>query len=531
MSEAAGVDGFTEPGIATRAAPTGPIRISIHALGGQGGGVLADWIADVAEHAGWWAQATSVPGVAQRTGATVYYIEIAPPGPEPVLALMPVPGDVDIVIASELMEAGRAIARGLVTPERTTLIASSHRIFAIGEKSAMGDGAFSAATVLEACARSARRFVLADLQALAAAHGSVISATLLGALAGSGALPFARTDYEGAIARAGVGVKASLAAFGAGLTVAGASPTHPGPASHAPARATTSPASLAGRVTRLPEAARAVARLGVERLVDYQDRVHAARYLDRVEAVAAAEAALGGEGALTSAAARHLALWMSYEDVIRVADLKTRAGRSARVAAEARPGAGVLLATTEFLHPHFEEVVDLLPARFARRVQDSARARAWLNPLIDRDRQIRTSSLGGFLLLWAIARLRRFRPRSLRFAVEEARIEAWLASAINAARADPALGLEVIRLQHLVRGYSDTHARGLANFAAIMRALPGLAARGDGAAQLAALHRAALADDEARVLGVSLAALTDEPRHSGGAAEPSTKLAPLAHAA
>jgi len=529
VSDAAGVDGCADTGPPTRTPPSGPVRISIHALGGQGGGVLADWIADVAGHAGWWAQATSVPGVAQRTGATVYYIEIAPPGPEPLLALMPVPGDVDVVIASELMEAGRAVARGLVTPERTVLIASSHRIFAIGEKSAMGDGAFSAAAVLDACALSAKRLVLADLQALAAANSSVISATLLGALAGSGALPFARADYEAAIARAGVGVKTSLAAFGAGFAVAGGAPAIPDamPAPVSPER--TPPLPAAARIARLPEAARAFAQLGVERLTDWQDGAHAARYLDRVEAVAAAEAALGGAGALAAATARHLALWMSYEDVIRVADLKTRPARAARVADEARPGAGVLMTTTEFLHPRFEEVVDLLPARLARRLQNSARARAWLNPLIDRDRQVRTSSLGGFALLWAVARLRRFRPRSLRFAVEEERIEAWLASAMNAARTDLALGLEVIRLQRLVRGYGDTHARGLANFAAIMRVLPLLGRHLDGAARLAGLHRAALADDEARALGAGLAALTG-PEESRIVRGPDTQ-GRLAHAA
>ena len=99
-----------------------PIRLSINALGGQGGGVLADWLVTTADSCGWLVQATSVPGVAQRTGATVYYLEFCPPDPAgrlPVQALMPVPGDVDIVIAAELMEAGRAIARGIVTPGRT----------------------------------------------------------------------------------------------------------------------------------------------------------------------------------------------------------------------------------------------------------------------------------------------------------------------------------------------------------------------------------------------------------------------------
>ena len=123
-----------------------PITIAILAMGGEGGGVLADWIIDLAESNHYIAQLTSVPGVAQRTGATIYYLEIYPragivdAAHEPVLALMPVPGDVDIVIASELMEAGRAIQRGLITPDRTTLVASINRVFSMTEKVAMADG-------------------------------------------------------------------------------------------------------------------------------------------------------------------------------------------------------------------------------------------------------------------------------------------------------------------------------------------------------------------------------------------------------
>src|ERR1700750_1885557 len=123
--------------------PERPIKLTIAALGGQGGGVLADWLIEIAESEGYLAQSTSVPGVAQRTGATIYSLDFFPQavaraeGSDPVLALMPVPGDVDCVIASELAEAGRAIQRGLVTRERTTLISSTHRSYAIGEKSAM----------------------------------------------------------------------------------------------------------------------------------------------------------------------------------------------------------------------------------------------------------------------------------------------------------------------------------------------------------------------------------------------------------
>src|SRR5580692_5762905 len=158
------------------------ITVAILAMGGEGGGVLADWIVDLAEHSGYLAQTTSVPGVAQRTGSTIYYIEIFPEASaraaekEPVFALMPVPGEVDVVIASELMEAGRAVQRGLVTPERTTLIASTHRVYSMTEKTAIADGQVDSEKLLDACTGAARSFVSRDFARIAEQTESVISA-------------------------------------------------------------------------------------------------------------------------------------------------------------------------------------------------------------------------------------------------------------------------------------------------------------------------------------------------------------------
>ena len=150
-----------------------PIKIAILAIGGEGGGVLSDWIVELAEQNGWLAQATSVPGVAQRTGATIYYVELFPradaeaAGLAPVLALMPMPGDVDIVLASELMEAARAVQRGLVTPDRTTLIASTHRVWSIGEKTALGDGRVDGGALAAIAQAAAARWVAFDMAAIA----------------------------------------------------------------------------------------------------------------------------------------------------------------------------------------------------------------------------------------------------------------------------------------------------------------------------------------------------------------------------
>ena len=155
---------------------TRPIKLTIAALGGQGGGVLADWLVEIAEAQGYLAQSTSVPGVAQRTGATIYYLEFFPraaaeaAGREPVMALMPVPGDVDCVVASELAEAGRALQRGLIDPERTTVIASSHRTYAIAEKTALGQGSTDAAGLAQVLREQAKRLVLFDMNELAERH-------------------------------------------------------------------------------------------------------------------------------------------------------------------------------------------------------------------------------------------------------------------------------------------------------------------------------------------------------------------------
>lgn len=523
------------PQIGARVVTDRPIRISIHALGGQGGGVLADWIVDLAEHSGWLAQATSVPGVAQRTGATVYYVELSPMSDlEPVMALMPTPGDVDIVIAAELMEAGRAIARGFVTADRTTLIASSHRVFAVPEKMAMGDGMFPSHRVLEAARTSPKRLVLADYAAIAEANGAVISASLFGALAAADALPFPATAFEAAIRRSGRGVAPSLAAFAAALATDDTAPA-PVVANHL----TATPG-----LPDLPETVRPVARLGRERLLDYQGGSYAADYLDRLCAVARADAQLGGEASgwrLTLVAARHLALWMAYEDAIRVADLKTRASRFDRVRREAQLGPHQLAEVTEFMHPRYEEVCDLFPAALGERMLASPRARRWTGSLFADGHFVNTTRLPGFLLLWCLARLRGYRPRTLRYRVEQQRIAGWLETAVNAARIDYDLGVEVLRLQRLVKGYGETHERGVRSFTIIVGLLPELLKKPDVAEIVRRLHEAALKDDEGLALAASirrLAPASDRPspeniemarvaapvlEHTGGSARPGGK--------
>ena len=552
-----------------------PIKLTIAALGGQGGGVLANWLIGIAESEGYLAQTTSVPGVAQRTGATIYYLEFFPQsaaaaaGRDPIMALMPVSGDVDCVLASELAEAARAIQRGLVTRDRTTLIASSHRSYAISEKSAMGDGAANEEELIELVRSQAKRVVLFDMDAVAESHHSVISSVMLGALGGSGVLPFRKAAFEAAIKKGGIAVSTNLAAFedawqraerggeaaparvvgsaigdsgaqgsvqgGGGTAQAGVSGvsraagsadlgppaalslggtlardtvgTAADPLSDVPAQARSPKLQpLLDRVRRLAAPVQKIALEGVRRAIDYQDPEYAKLYLDRLERVAALD---GGqrESSLTEATARSLALWMTFEDTIRVADLKTRPTRFARVRDEIRADPGQLFGITEFMKPRVTEIAGTMPAGLGRWVLRSPGITRLLTGWTG-GKQIRTGTVTGFLMLHMLGGMKRWRRGTLRFHEENERIEQWLGRIEGLAATNYALAVELAKAQRLVKGYGDTHERGWRNFSSLVDKLDELASRPDGAAVFARLQAAALADEEGKALARELAEIS-----------------------
>jgi indolepyruvate ferredoxin oxidoreductase beta subunit len=490
----------------------GIIKLAIMAVGGQGGGVLTGWIEDLARAQGYAVQATSVAGVAQRTGATIYYIEMAPAGRgAPVFALAPSAGDVDILIAAEMMEVGRAILRGFVTPDRTVLIGSTHRALAVSEKMAPGDGIASSDEVRAAAEVAARALVLADFEGVAVRAGSVISASLFGALAGAGALPFPRAAFEEAIRAGGKGVEASLRAFAAGFEAAqaGAAPaaTAPSapatPAPQGPARLLAGWQALESRARALPAPVQDLALPGLRKVVGFQDLAYGAEYLDRLDRVIAADRT--GTHDLARQGAKYIANAMAYDDVIRVADEKTRAARFARIRAEM--GAREVMQLTDYTHPRGEEIVSLFPARLGRWVQARPRLLGWIDRRVNKGRRLRTDRLWPFLQLWLIAGLRRWRRASLRHATEMAHLEAWLAAALDHAARDPALGVEVLKARRLIKGYSDTHARGLSKYDRVMEGVALVAHRPDAADWARRLIAAALADEEGQALDGALATI------------------------
>ncbi|HEV2575056.1 MAG TPA: indolepyruvate oxidoreductase subunit beta family protein [Beijerinckiaceae bacterium] len=492
-----------------RTHPDKPIALAILAMGGQGGGVLSDWIVALAESQNWAAQSTSVPGVAQRTGATIYYVEMMPPQGDrmPVLSLMPTPGDVDVVLAAEYMEAGRSMMRGLVTPERTTLIASSHRSLAVSEKEQAGDGIADSGVVVEATPVAAKRSVVFDMQTMAEKNGSVISAVMFGALAGAKVLPFDREAFEGAIRAGGKGVTQSLKAFGAGFerTVTPVVETvekTSGKEFLEPPQSLKDPRldKLLQQIRQnYPAALMPLLYTAITRLVDYQDPDYAQDYLDRIAAIHRLDASLSSEKhdfALTREAAKYVAVAMAYDDVIRVADLKTRASRFARVDAEVGKKQDQLLYMTEFMHPRMEEVAGTMPAGLGRWLENHPAVFNRLDKLVNRGRRVQTRTVFWFFSLYMVAGMRRFRRGLLRHERELSHLNGWLKLVTETAPKDYPLAVEILKCRRLVKGYSDTAARGNSRFERVLSNVPQLIGKPDSAGWLRRLTAAALADED-----------------------------------
>jgi len=501
---------------------TQPISILLCALGGEGGGVLADWLVDVARHADHPAQATSIPGVAQRTGATTYYIEIFPQprsalgGKQPVLGLNPLPGRLDALVSSELLETARQISNGLTSAAHSCVITSSSRILTTLEKMSMGDGRKDDAALRELVSTHSQTHHIVDMASMTRESGTVVSAVMFGCIAASGLLPFTRADYEAVIGHTGKAAQASLRGFGMAYDAIAAQRQQQSfieavmapPLQAAPAV----PAVPDAVAQAFPAPLHTMVSLGYARVLEYQNRAYAQHYLRRLSSIWAAEqksqAADAKAWPVTEESARWLALWMAFDDVVRVADLKSRESRLHRVRGEVKAQEADLLKIYDHFKPGVPELAGLLPTPLAQKLIRWDRARVakgqapWAMPL-----KIGTHSITGMLALRLMARLKVLRPLGSRYQAEQQAIEQWTAAVTQATERDPALGHEVARCGQLIKGYGSTNERGKDN---LMHIITHTAAPRDGQSgaeqvqSIARIRQAALQDEAGKSLDAAL---------------------------
>ena len=508
------------------------ISVLLCALGGEGGGVLADWLVDAAHHAGYPVQATSVPGVAQRTGATTYYLEVFPAhqstlkGQRPVFGLNPLPGRLDLLVSSELLETARQIGNGMVSADRTFVISANNRTLTTFEKMPMGDGRIDDAALLQLLEQHSRTRHVLDMATLTREAGTVVSAVMLGSIAASGVLPMQKEDFEAAIrnGQSDAQLNASQRASLRGFELAWAALKNQqaqvryvdavlSPALQASSQTSASATHIASNETptlpahiaaQFPANTHEVLALGVARLIDYQNQAYADLYVQRLQTVLTAEtSAHANQATVTQEVARWLALWMAFDDIVRVADLKSRASRWHRVRTEVKAKDDDVLKLYDHFKPGVPEIAALLPQGLAQSLMrwDNARSARGLAPLAF-PLKVGTHSVWGMLMLRVLASFKWLRPLGHRYHEEQQLITQWLDAVTHAARTDPALGFSLAKCGRLIKGYGSTHDRGRDNLLHILRHL---APNADGATHFENAAARAQAIDQA-----CAAALRDE---------------------
>ena len=131
---------------------------------------------------------------------------------------------------------------------------------------------------------------------------------------------------------------------------------------------------------------------------------------------------------------------MTYEDAIRVADLKTRRGRFDRIRRENAAPEGSVLVVTDYLKPDLDELYGILPAAIGGPIARWAERR-WPEGRPTIGQHVRTTTVLGFLRVWLLARLRGLRPSSLRRQREFALMARWEEAVLAAAPLDEALAV------------------------------------------------------------------------------------------
>ena len=448
------------------------LSILITALGGEGGGTLMNWVLECARSQKLFVQGTSVPGVAQRTGSTSYYIEICDKNfdneKEPILSLYPKPGRVDIVIASELLEAARVLERGYINPDSTTLITSSSRIYTNLEKSHLADGRFSQEKILNTCKKMSKNFICLDLNAMAVDHSTIVSATMFGALAGSGVLPWKKTICEN-IFRDNIFGKNSLSGFNFAYEQVKANSKY----------ITTSKINKQLKEDNsikiiddsISNEFSNIINIGKERCIDYQNNKYSEVYIERVKKILSV---INKEDpkvlSIAENIVRRLALWMTYEDIPRVAQLKIKPDRFKKIKKEINIKSNQILLIQDIFKPGLNEIAAMLPNKIGRWFIKNKKIMIRF-PLIGKGMKINSLSISGFILLKFLSSFRYIRPISLRYKEEQKNIDIWIDNIVLSLNKSLSFTEGLADMPQILKGYGDTWDRGLKKYNKIYDAL------------------------------------------------------------
>ena len=450
--------------------------ILITALGGEGGGTLMNWILNCARNCNLYVQGTSVPGVAQRTGSTSYYIEICDrnydKGSEPILSLYPKPGRVDVVIASEFLEAARIIERGYVNPDRTTLITSSSRTYTNTEKTHMTDGRFDFEKIMNTCFKMSKKLIHLDLNQIAIDNSSIVSASMFGALSGASIFPWDKEVSQNMFKNDAFG-KNSLLAFDDAFQIA---KTYNISTINSKNQLNEQQQEIKNKISKnflegVPNNLKEIIILGQNRCLDYQNNSYADLYLERLKKILSFTNIKDDRVYhVIENVAKRLALWMTYEDIPRVAQLKIKPERFKKINEEVKLKKDQLIIVQDIFKPGKNEIAAMLPNRIGKWLCKSNKF-LYLIPFSKRGMKINSLSISGFLLLKSLSSLRFMRKISYRYQEEQKNIEEWLQAMRKSINVSIEFAEGLSDMPQILKGYGETWERGKLKYDKISKAL------------------------------------------------------------
>jgi hypothetical protein len=257
------------------------------------------------------------------------------------------------------------------------------------------------------------------------------------------------------------------------------------------------PPSLPGG---LPDGIASVVSEGIHRLVDYQGASYAQLYVDRLRRFVGRP---GVDEAMLGEIARLMALRMSYEDPIRIAQLKLAEHVVAVGGAPVRP-------TGDIRRFRLDELIGALPKMVAEPALDALGWVSWTHMPVS----IRFSAKNrlGIRRLKIEAGLRRWRRFSVRYAEERIWVERWLHMIGRSLLKQPAAAMAIVQTGDMIEGYGDSYRQGLSDWHAIIDGLvkptfDGLLPLSDLAGAIAEARAAALPDPRQAALKRVIAAI------------------------
>jgi hypothetical protein len=236
----------------------------------------------------------------------------------------------------------------------------------------------------------------------------------------------------------------------------------------------------------LPDGIASVVSEGIHRLVDYQGASYAQLYVDRLRRFVGRP---GVDDAMLGEIARLMALRMSYEDPIRIAQLK--------LAEHAAAGGAPVQPTGDIRRFRLDELIGALPKMVAEPALDALGWVNWTHMPVS----IRFSAKNrlGIRRLKIEAGLRRWRRFSVRYAKERIWVERWLHMIGRSLLKQPVAAMAIVQTADMIEGYGDRYRQGLSDWHAVIDGLvkptfDGLLPLSDLAGAIAEARAAALPD-------------------------------------